>query len=33
MGAAFMSTQEGTVTYLEDMTLSENSQFGDRGAC
>src|SRR5215211_4969788 len=33
MRQAFMSTQEGVTTYLEDMTLYEHFEPGDCGAC
>jgi hypothetical protein len=33
MRAAFVSTQQGSVTYAEDMTLNANAEFGDPGAC
>ncbi len=33
MREAFMSTQKGIVTYLEDMTRSEYVELGDFGAC
>jgi hypothetical protein len=32
MRKAFMSTQEGIATYLEDMTLDEYVELGDFGA-
>jgi hypothetical protein len=33
MRRAFMSTQEGVTTYLEDMTLYEHFESGDCRAC
>jgi hypothetical protein len=33
MRRAFVSIQEAITTYLEDMTLYENTKLGDFGAC
>jgi hypothetical protein len=33
MRPAFVSSQKGIATYLEDMTLRENTELGDLGAC
>jgi hypothetical protein len=33
MRRAFVSIQEGIATYSEDMTLNENVELGDFGAC
>jgi hypothetical protein len=33
MRRAFMSIQKGIASYVEDMTLNENVELGDFGAC